>query len=222
MMDQDSIQKEFATVKERYPDLFLGKNSEGAWRIIGDLHFRGEFEGQEIVDKYSVEIQIPMSYPNELPLVKEVGGRIPKEFHTSYDGMLCLGTPLALKMRFYQDQSLIGFVENCLVEYLYGYSHKLKFGRLPFGEFSHGVPGIIQHYQELFAVKNIRFLLRLLDVLVKENYRGHNRCPCGSGEKLRKCHGNILLGIMKYQNPREFKRDQMLIGEFLKKPGENF
>jgi hypothetical protein len=207
MVDWDRVQDEYAAVKERYPDLLLLKDFTGIWKIVGNLHFNGNNGTVEIEDEYFVEIIIPENYPIDLPSVKELGGRIPKGFHRYTDGTLCLGTPLALKMRFHQNPTLRGFIENCLVEYLYGYSYKLDHNQLPFGEFSHGTQGIIEHYQDLFKTEKLQILLRMLEILANENYRGHNLCPCGSGEKLRKCHGKILLGLMEYQTPQDFSRD---------------
>jgi hypothetical protein len=66
---------------------------------------------------------------------------------------------------------------------------------MPFGDLSHGVLGIIEYYTDLFGTADNVVALSLLKILAEDNYRGHHKCPCGSGRMLRKCHGPILLEL---------------------------
>lgn len=209
MVDQGSIYQEFNEVINKYSDLILLEGNDGSWEIFGNLHFKGSFHGKVIEDIYSVLIYIPKSYPLEIPSVKELGGRIPKDFHTSGDDTLCLGTPLLIKMRFHERPNLLGFVETCLIEYLYSYNYFQEYGEFPAGEYSHGTRGILEQYQDLFGIKQIEAVLNLLEILAKNSYRGHHLCPCGSRTILRKCHGKTLLNLMNYQLPEEFIRDYL-------------
>jgi hypothetical protein len=66
-------EKEKAEVEARFPNLYLAHE--------GDIVFvRGSFavmfEGR-VSDRYSIELQLPRDHPKSLPLVREVGGRIP-------------------------------------------------------------------------------------------------------------------------------------------------
>lgn len=217
MVDQDTIHQEFKEVKIKYPDLELLCGEGGAWKVFGSLHFRGSFMGEVIEDVYSVLISISKNYPKVLPTVRELDGRIPKEFHTSYDDSLCLGTPLLVKMRFYERPNLLGFIEACLVEYFYGYNYFQKHGILPVGEFDHNINGILEHYQELFGTEKYDIVIGLLIILANDSYRGHIKCVCGSGKRLRNCHGKILLELRKYQTPIEYQTDMEAIMELLRK-----
>jgi hypothetical protein len=209
VIDQCIIKQEFKELVNKYPGLTLLESHDGSWRIFGDLHFKGSLNEKVIEDIYSVLINIPKSYPTELPSVKELGGRIPNDFHTSGDDTLCLGTPILLKMRFYERPNLLGFVETCLFEYLYSYNYFQEYDKLPTGEYSHGILGILEQYQELFGIKQVETVLNLLQILTNNSYRGHHLCPCGSRTILRKCHGPTLLRLMRYQTPEEFTRDYM-------------
>ena len=209
--NQRLIHEEFKFVKANYPDLNLLSKPDTSWDIYGDLHFLGTNSQRKIEDQYSVLILVPNTYPQKLPTVKEMGGRIPKDFHTNSDGTLCLGTPLLIKMKYYEEPNLLGFINNCLVPYLYGFSYMKKYGELPNGEFSHGIPGIIQHYKELFNSQSLTVIINLIKILAYNSYRGHKLCPCGSGKKLRNCHGKILLDLKKYQSSEEFLTDSHLL-----------
>jgi hypothetical protein len=207
MVDQGLLQKEFEEVLRKYPDLTLLDGGNNSWKIYGNLHFRASLDGEEIEDVFSVLITIPDNYPSEIPTVQELDGRIPKDFHTSYDNTLCLGTPLLVNIRFHERPNLLGFIEACLIEYFYGYIYYQLHGVLPAGEFSHGPQGILEHYQELFETQDIQIVFEFLGILSEGSYRGHNKCPCGNGLILRKCHGKTLLKLMKYQTPGEFKKN---------------
>jgi len=201
----DLLVRQMLGVHSRFPDLLLEKRAEGAFVVTGALSFRMEHEQREILDSYEVEIRVPPSYPQSPPAVKEVGGRIPKDFHTHADDeTLCLGAPLAVSMAFAQHPTLLGYIERQVVPFLFGYSYKAKYGAMPFGELPHGTPGILQYYRELFGVDQNMKTLGLLKILADGNYRGHMPCPCGKGPKLRNCHGPQLLEIKKHRSPEWF------------------
>ena len=122
-------------------------------------------------------------------------------------------------MAFEHTPTLLGFVENCLIPHLYSCSYKDLHGKLPFGELSHGGAGILEYYQELFGVQEATGVLGLLRILADANYRGHLECPCGSGAKVRNCHGDQLMAIEKHQQADEFMRDYLFIFECLHEDG---
>ncbi len=146
-------------------------------------------------------------YPDVLPKIFEIGHRIPKTFHHLLDYSLCLGAPLAIKQKFKKDPTLLGFVNNCAIPYLYSFSYKSKFGEMPFGELSHNGLGILEYYQELFSLKDNKLVLKFLRFLADGDYRDEDKCLCGSGKRNKVCHGKILLEINALQSPAEFQAD---------------
>jgi hypothetical protein len=219
---------------EQYQDLYLSfpkfklqKTGNGPWFIRGILSFTREYFGHPITDEYSVEIMIPQQYPDVLPKIFEVGHRIPRHFHHYQDHSLCLGAPLEVKYKFRRDPTLLGFVNNCVIPYLYSFSYQTKFGNLPFGELSHGGLGIFQYYQDLFDIKEPRRVLELIQVLADESIQDHVKCPCGSGKRIYSCHGRILLEIKDLQTPVEFQNDynfivRSLVEKALEQPSRSF
>ena len=45
---------------------------------------------------------------------------------------------------------------------------------------------------EIFKAKTSKEAFAILGYIVNHKYRGHDLCPCGCGEKLRNCHGNVV------------------------------
>jgi len=201
------IREQHQELARTFPELKLCEDAPGHWTIRGTLSLSATFQGVTITDAFSILITMPDDYPDSPPAVQETGGRIPADFHQYTDRTLCLGAPVEVYRRFKTDPRLIAFVETLVVEYLYGYAHWEKHGSLPFGELAHGCKGIREYYQDAFKTDDVQVVLALLRVLADGTYRGHLRCPCGSKQILRKCHGPILLALQKDQPKERFIRD---------------
>jgi hypothetical protein len=161
--------------------------------ITGEFSFRARWRGVEVSDTYSIEIAVPASFPPDLPAVKEVGGRIPPDFHRYRDGTLCLGSPIRLSLTLGRSPDLSRFLECCLVPYLYGYSYKEQHGKLPFGELQHGGVGIVQDLQRLLGVSEQSTCIELLHLTSMARRLANRRpCPCGSGRRVGRCHHRVL------------------------------
>ena len=203
-MEQGLIIDQFDELRALYSGLTLQK-ADGVWNIKGQLIFIASFAEQIIEDEYSIHLVVPESYPDCVPVAYEIGNRIPRHFHKYKDGNLCLGEPLAVWKTFSEHPTLLGFVQNNLVPYLYSFSYLCRNGRLPFGELSHGELGRIEYYQDLFNVRSEHSLFGLIAILAQGEYRGHIQCPCGSKQRLRLCHGPQVLEIMRSAPPGYFK-----------------
>jgi hypothetical protein len=209
------VKDQFEIFSKSYPGFSLKMNDNGSYAMKGDLTIDADFEGETIVDTFDVEILIPEGYPDLVPKFFETGGRIPKEFHTYPDSSRCLGAPLAVKKKFFQNKTLISFVNDSVIPYLYSFSYNEKYGKMPYGELSHKTLGIIEYYREEFGVNDDIAVLGLLRILAENDYRGHTICPCGSSLKLRKCHGKQLQEFSQYQIAMQFMNEYIQIVEYL-------
>jgi len=162
-----------------------------------------------IDDEFEVEIIFPITGTDYVPTAKETGGRIPRDFdfHVYPDGTMCLGAPFEIRRKYKQDPSLRAFINHLLIPFLYSFSFKEKHGYMPFGELSHGGKGIAEYYRELFETDSDLAVLELLKIIAEDNYRGHMRCPCESGERLRNCHGKQIREIKDQQTREQFLSD---------------
>ena len=158
--------------------------------ITGDLAFRVQGPGGEpLEDRYRVKLCIPVGFPYEVPSAFETGGRIPPDFHKLSDGSLCLGAPTEIRLKLHPAATLLTLVEALVIPYLYGHSHFAKFGVMPFGELEHGVAGIRQHFAALFRVGDRGAATEFVRLTsLKRRRANKERCPCGSGHRLGRCH----------------------------------
>jgi hypothetical protein len=129
-----------------------------------DFTARSKDHGQ-ITDSYQLRITVPARFPQDLPIVHELGGRIPRRgrFHVNADDYsLCLGSRLRLLLMIAKKPTLLGFAENCLLPYLFAVSRKLLHGGdFAFGELAHGSPGELADYVDLFGLRLLNRRSRL-------------------------------------------------------------
>jgi hypothetical protein len=150
-----------------------------------------------IVAEYRVDVVLPDNYPGELPVVRELDGKIPREaeFHVNpADGTLCVVLPDEFWLE-HDTCDLGAFLAGPLHTFFLGVLHYARFGEWPFGEHAHGSQGSFEFYCELIGTSDRAEVLRYLGALGKLYPKGHWKCPCGSGKRLRKCHWKKLLAL---------------------------
>ena len=160
--------------------------------LKGRFDFRAEHSLCPIVeDVFELEILIPSKFPKDLPLVKEIGGRIPRnsDFHINYDDTICLGSPLSLAIYLSNKSSLVDFAFEVIIPYLYAVTLKLKYDRdFIFGELAHGAKGLYQDYSGIFGlIDNSQILQAFECLIVKKRLANKKQCPCGCGNRLGRC-----------------------------------
>lgn len=182
---------------------FLCFYPEMAIRPVADdrLHLEGQFgftaqtvEHGQIADSYHLHVSVPPGFPRELPVVHELGNRIPRNglYHANADGSLCLGSRLRVLSKLSKSPTLLGFADRCMIPYLFAVSHKLKHGgALPFGELAHGSAGELADYADLLGLKTAEQAKTAIQYLsMKEREANKLPCPCGCGHRLGKCRFN--------------------------------
>ena len=189
MLKEKKITTQVDQVLSKYRGLRLTPSAEG-------IEFNGSFEFSSehnvygrIDDCYELRIAIPSSFPQTLPKVRDCGSRIPRTFHTNGDGSLCLASPVQQMLVLSESETVLDFLEQIVVPYLYGFSYFEKHKELPFGELEHGKEGLIKDYTRLFGVESPEAVPRLIDLAaMKRRVANKQLCPCGSGKRLGKCH----------------------------------
>lgn len=183
--------------------------------LSGSLPFEASADGLEtITDSFDIELTIPNDFPDMLPRVRETGDRISTEYdHRNPGGTLCLAIPVEQRRVFFEEPTLLGFVNRLVIPYLYGFCFYTKHGYHPFDEAAHGYEGILRHYVDTLHLHDDLAALRVICFLFEHGYRGHHDCPCGSGRKVRACHGPALLALRKTHNERSLRTDFIAIFE---------
>lgn len=158
---------------------------------------RGTFpliDGGRVIDRYMIEVELPHTYPMGLPIVREIGGRIPLEAdrHVEGDGHACVFLPDEYCYRHPNGMDLLDFLGGPVLGFLVGQSLVERGQPWPQGERGHGRDGILEFYGPLLATADRHVIEKFLDVLAASNLRGHWTCPCGSGKRIRDCHRDQL------------------------------
>jgi len=187
--------------------------SNGNFLLLeGEFQLCAGHEGQpQINDTYSLQISIPREFPQRVPMVSEIGGRIPRvnDFHVNGNGTLCLGSRIRLMARLQAEPTVQGFSKTCIVPYLYAMSLKLMHDQdFIFGELRHGVHGELDDYKELLGLKrNEQVVPALLCLLKKKRIANKMSCPCGCRRRLGKCDFNA--SVRKFRNilPKAWLRE---------------
>ena len=178
------------------PGLRACPSPPGLIRFEGEVRFRADPRGLPVLeDAYRLRIDVPRGFPNEVPVVTEIGGRIPRgdpDAHVNPDGSLCLGAPLRLVLIARQDSSVLGFFDRCVVPALYNATYRERHGgRVPLGELAHGAGGELDDYVDIFGVETYAQAVEALQLAgTKRRAANKQPCPCGCGRRLGVCRTN--------------------------------
>lgn len=217
-----SLEENIRVCCEKHPTFVISKIDEG-YILNGTYILNATFNEVPLYDEYYLEIFIPNDYPKSIPLIKDKGGTVPKELeHFLDDGSFCLGACCEIVDAINLDESIEKFLDTFLVSYLYMSSYFIRYGKLPFTARSHGVKGIEEAYAERYNCTNRAILMKLLLYLSRKvEFRGHVPCDCGSGKRLRCCHGKKVLEDLKSRQTDYYKNDAItiLVNYFGKKEG---
>lgn len=178
-------------VRKEYPTLFFYPEDEGVF-VRGDFPVVDE---GKVLDQFSIEIELPRYDPDELPLLREVGGRIPRTSDNHINvpsGDICLFVPDERWRIYPRGSTLLDFLNVPVRNYFIGYCLVEMGEPWPFGQRSHGADGIFEYYSELLGTDDKRVVIRFLECLSKSTLKGHWACPCGNGKRIRNCHRTTL------------------------------
>lgn len=192
----------------------LKPSSKDSWTIQGRVNLEISDATYGIVqDEFVLKIIVPKTFPNDIPVVFELEDRFPKtvDYHIYVDGSLCLGSPLSIRKRIADNPTISGFVETCIVPFLFSMSLYLKGTKtFVFGELSHGTSGILEDYCQIFDLETFPQVLNLIDILcMKKNIANKQICPCGCNQIITKCkvHKKIV-EYRKVMSRKDFESDK--------------
>ena len=179
-------------MKRKYPSLeYVQRDNECIF--IGELVLNHVYDGVRMTGKFDIKVVVPRDFPLALPTVKELSNCIDDLYTHRYpNGYLCLASNLELKMHISKNHDISIFVDKYVIPYLYTYKYFKEYGIYPYGERSHGMMGDLEYLKDLFCVDNWKQVFDIMMFTTQSSYRGHLLCPCGSGKRIRNCHGNIL------------------------------
>jgi len=178
---------------QAYPGMSLQPIRDDRVVLCGVFSFSAESKQHGLVnDSFELRMEVPSTFPKDLPVVFELGGRIPREkqYHVNPgDCSLCVGSRLRLLTILARAPTLIGFAQNCLIPYLYAISLKLaQGGGFVFGELPHGWRGEVLDYADLLGLDTADQVIKAICYLGMKKRRANKQpCPCQCGRRLGVC-----------------------------------
>ena len=189
-----------------YPNLSVLDVNNHCIRLQGDIEIYRTAAGFTLDHSYKIEVRVPVD-STDLPVVIDLNGYIDSSYpHRYRSGELCLETDAIIRFRFINGFNLIEWFDEYVETYFFSYEYFKRYGTFPFGERPHGLEGVMSTYQDLFHEQDLNTVAALLRYAADEKYRGHIDCPCGSGQKLRRCHGQALFPLMSDPRKKEVVR----------------
>lgn len=206
-MNTDFILKQIRDLQDLQPLLKVLDLEQGI-AIGGTYNLDASYQSIRLTDDFEIRIEIPIDYPNSVPILYELSNKVPPQFEHKYkDNSCCIGVDIEIYQKFIQNPTLLFFVNEFVVSFLYSVAWHQRFSNLPYGERPHGVAGIIEYYKEFWKTDDEKKAARLLHIALAGNYRGHAVCPCGSGMKARKCHGEQFKKIITFPKKELYVRN---------------
>lgn len=177
-----------------YPLLHFSNDTNGP-------QIRGTWEvkfGNTLIESYEILIDLIPGYPSNVPLVYEVGGKIPKHMDrhlTSPNWYACLFVQDSRWEAWPLGASFRSFLAIPVHNFFLAQANFDEFGRFPNGEYGHGNKGVKEYYREKFELKNPLALVSLLYATSLETLP--EKCPCNLGKKTNLCHGRMISTLRK-------------------------
>lgn len=214
---KESIEK----IKENYPELAIQRSGD-KYVIVGEIFLNHVYEEVRMTGKFTIEIVVSNKNPLEIPIVREISNSIAADYpHRNNGGELCLASELELKLFCTHSSDICLFIEKYIIPYLYTYCYYKEYGVYPYGERSHGMQGNLEYLKDLFAVDDWGQVFDIMMFVIHFSYRGHLECPCGSGEKIRNCHGVVLKQLMAANIEDDFRKIIYQIKRMYDRKGKN-
>lgn len=209
----NNIELNFLELNKEYPQLHMSLLNN-IYVIDGNVRIYAINNDVPLIDDFAIIIEVPLDFPNELPIIRETSNKIPKSFeHVNMDKSLCLGIETEIKIQFMKNPTLLNWFQTFVVNYFYSVMYYSKYERVPYGERRHGIKGIIQFYLEFLNVDSINKIYDILNSIENDNLKDYNKCPCGSFKKIRKCHLSQMNTLKKVGIKSDLKEISKLINK---------
>lgn len=170
--------------------------------IAGNYYLNRSYNGEIFYKMFYLVIILDKTRQIKLPIVWLPQEIKPNNFaHMYSDNTCCLGLNHEIMKLWGPNQNAVDFFDNVIDIFLINYLSFKRNGRCATQERPHGTQGVINYYENIFnlpydqCAKILPFILS--NAKRKELAHGHNVCPCGSGKKLRNCHGNLINGFLR-------------------------
>jgi hypothetical protein len=199
--DSQTFEKFKSDLALQHPTLHVYLE-DGRVLIKGTLFLRDK---NVEIDHYQIEIDIPNSFPIDLPAVREVGGRIPKSADrhiNTENNEACVILPEERSKYFPTNNSITDFIKGPVENFFLSQTYYEKTKKWLSGQWSHGADGIKEYYGEILESTDDNVIEICIEYLTRKELKGHWSCYCGSGKPIRSCHIETLKTLRSQISPR--------------------
>lgn len=215
IFSKESALQQVKSLLQIYDKLHIEKESNQEIILTGEILVNRTASSYTLYKTYHIEVHIPFE-SDKLPYVFDIGNAIDSNYNHQYkDGPLCLETDFAIRIRFVDGLNLVSWMQEFVEPYFFSYEYYQRFGCFPFGERSHGIEGILQSFGDVFQETDNIKVCKILMFIYSDRYRGHLPCPCGSGKKMRACHGDSIKPFFVNDGLKKIVEDLFEKGWFL-------
>jgi len=224
---------------DNFPSLKICKSEFGITEVTGKLYFLMDYDekskkyivypkgdipfGTRIKDNYEIKIVFERNLNSQLPQVSETGSKISTfaslkkmplvDLHMNPGGCACLCVLDREKELFPNGFNIKTFFNDLLIPFFYQQTFFKKYNKWPWGQYAHGIFGVIEKYgekedhskietEDIFnRIKSSKEWYLIHPILKKKkNIQDYKKCFCGSRKKFRDCHPAIVTGLLKIKN----------------------
>jgi hypothetical protein len=164
--------------------------------------------------EYGVGLVLPRNYPKRPPDMFCNDPKLPIgniDRHIMSDGRACLGVHGEISMRWSSNSTIVDFLESFVAPFLAWQAYYDVFQKAPpWGERSHFAQGILEFYGEILGRTADSSVIGFMRLLARKNRpKGHELCPCTSGERLQSCenHRDLICTLRERVAWQEVARD---------------
>jgi hypothetical protein len=187
----------------KYPDLT-------ASYMETSIFIRGTFPVQhegKTLDRYQIEVEWSDD-GSKTPALRETGGRIPwvADRHMSIGGYACLFVPEDWLIQPQQERTVLSYLDGPVRNYFLWQSLFEQGKSPPWYDRPHGLPGLIEAYGNMVGFREESSIRRCLEYLSRHDFKGHWKCPCGSGMRIRECNHLEQMRKVKGKVPRHIAK----------------
>jgi len=193
-MINENIKNNILEVQEKYSGLSHVEDTNTYISIEGELDLLDR-ECGIIWDTYSIQIQVPYSFPYDLPKLYLLSKNIPWSYdrHIGINGGCCIAPSIEQRLILSRQYSILDFIEKLVIPFFASqkmFSLGLGWAN---GEYEHFTLGLIEYYKQKIECYNMEQVIIALKVLCgKSKYKRNEKCFCNSGKKYKKCHYIIM------------------------------
>lgn len=180
--------------------------------VVSGLFVLGDAAHTETVE-FPIRILLPDDYPRGLPRLFPENGCIPclADRHMKLNGEACLGITGDIRKHWLPGSLLVDFIQRFFPPFFASQVYYDETGEWPFPARSHSAMGIVEWYEEELRVAGVQVVLTFLDILRSSFPQGHRSCPCGSGQRVRRCHGPMLERLRDWVRPDEAAMEYQMV-----------